>query len=88
MKLDYSSAFLRAYKKRIKGNKNLEERFAEHLEKFIANPSDPSLKVHKLIQGMEGLLAFKVDYDCRVVFEYIEPDVVLFIDIGTHDQVY
>lgn len=88
MKVDFSSTFDRAYKKRIRGNKELEIRFAERLHRFMENPRDPSLHVHKLSHDLTGLFAFKIDYDCRVVFEYIDPDHALFVDIGTHDQVY
>lgn len=88
MKVDYSSTFQRAYKKRIQGKAELEARFAERLDRFMTNPRDPSLHVHRLSHDMMGLLAFKIDYDCRVVFEYIDSERVLFVDVGTHDQVY
>jgi mRNA-degrading endonuclease YafQ of YafQ-DinJ toxin-antitoxin module len=34
------------------------------------------------------LWSFSVDYDCRVVFSFVEPERSLFVDIGTHDDVY
>ncbi len=29
-----------------------------------------------------------VEYDCRVIFRFLEKDNILFVDIGTHDEVY
>ena len=46
------------------------------------------LRTHKLSGKLEGLWAFSVDEDCRVVFEFIGEDRVLLIDIGSHDEVY
>jgi mRNA interferase YafQ len=51
------------------------------------------LKTHKLSGNLFGLLACTCGYDCRIIFS-IEKDssthkeVVLLIDIGTHDEVY
>ena len=53
MEVSFSSAFKRAFKKRIKGNEDLETRFWQKLEQFIVDPFDPSLKTHKLSLGSE-----------------------------------
>jgi len=46
------------------------------------------LKTHKLSGKLKGLWAFVVEYDCRVVFQFLEEGDVLLIDIGKHDEVY
>ena len=44
----FSSSFQRAFKKRVAGQKDLEEKFWQRLEIFTANPFDPRLRTHKL----------------------------------------
>jgi len=54
---------------------------------------DPQLKTHKLHDQLESLWACSVEYDCRIVFTF-EPDpesiedMIVLIDIGSHDEVY
>jgi len=55
---------------------------------FSKNPCNPRLKTHKLVGKLDGLWAFSVGYDYRVVFRFIDAEEVLLIDIGTHDEVY
>ena len=52
MEISFSSPFKRAFKKRIKGNADLEARFWQKLEQFT------------------------------------EDEKVVFVDIGSHDEVY
>jgi mRNA-degrading endonuclease YafQ of YafQ-DinJ toxin-antitoxin module len=49
----FSSSFKRAFKKRIKGNGNLETRFWERLEIFVNNPFDQSLRTQQAIRKTE-----------------------------------
>jgi len=52
-----------------------------------------SLGTHKLSGTLESLRACSCGYDCRIVFS-IEPnpagsgEVIVLLDIGTHDEVY
>jgi len=52
-----------------------------------------SLGTHKLSGTLEGLRACSCGYDCRIVFS-IERNpvdgaqVIVLLDIGTHDEVY
>ena len=88
MKIDYSSTFLKAYKKRISQNPRLKKKFVRKVKLFAEDPFLPLLDSHKLTGKLKGSWAFKVDNDCRVVFEFIEDDHVMFTDVGKHDQVY
>ena len=53
----------------------------------------PLLGTHKLSGDLMGLRACSCGYDCRIVFS-IEQDkatnqeVIILINIGTHDKVY
>jgi mRNA-degrading endonuclease YafQ of YafQ-DinJ toxin-antitoxin module len=83
-----TSGFRRAFKRKVRGNKILEKRFRDRVEIFQQDPSDPRLKTHQLSGQLEGLWSFSIDYDVRVVFSFVESDRALFIDIGTHDELY
>ncbi len=58
------------------------------MELFSKEPFNPRLRTHKLTGELEGLWAFSVAFDCRVVFKFLDKNEVLFIDIGGHDEVY
>ena len=88
MEVSFSSAFKRAFEKRIKGNIDLEERFWQKLEQFTIGPYEPSLKTHKLSGKLKDFWSFSVDYDERVLFYFTEDEKAVFVDIGSHDQVY
>ena len=55
MEVSFSSAFKRAFKKKIKGSPDLEARFWQKLELFIVDPFEPSLKTHKLSGKLKEL---------------------------------
>jgi mRNA interferase YafQ len=88
VEIAYSSGFKRAYRRRIKGINLIEKKFFQRLKLFISNPHHPTLKTHKLSGELRDLWSFSVDYDLRVVFYFSTPSKVIFIDIGTHDEVY
>jgi addiction module RelE/StbE family toxin len=83
-----SPGFARAYKRQIKNNPVLRERFKEKVTQFIADPNHPSLRTHKLSGKLKDSWAFSVAPDLRIVFSYVRSDVVLFEDFGSHDEVY
>lgn len=83
-----SSSFLRAYKRRICGNPDLERLLEEKLNLFVNNPFTPALKTHKLKGKMKDSLAFSLNFDLRVVFSFMRPNVALLENIGPHDDVY
>ncbi|MDZ4871571.1 MAG: hypothetical protein CLLPBCKN_000959 [Chroococcidiopsis cubana SAG 39.79] len=88
MEVSFSSPFKRAFKKRIQGNAELEARFWQKLEQFTIDPFAPSLKTHKLSGKLKEFWSFSVDYNERVLFYFIEEGKAMFVDIGSHDEVY
>ncbi len=88
MEVSFSPSFKRGFKKRIKGNTDLEEKFWQKLEQFTVDPFDPSLKTHKLSGKLKEFWSFSVDYDERVLFYFTEDEKAVFVDIGSHDEVY
>ncbi len=58
MEVSFSSSFKRAFKRRIKGDADLEARFWQKLEQFIREPFEPSLKTHKLSGRLKEFWSF------------------------------
>jgi mRNA-degrading endonuclease YafQ of YafQ-DinJ toxin-antitoxin module len=88
VEVSFSSPFKRAFKKRIKGNADLEARFWQKLECFTIDPFDPSLRAHKLSGKLKELWSFSLDYDARVLFYFTDDGKAVFVDIGSHNEVY
>jgi mRNA-degrading endonuclease YafQ of YafQ-DinJ toxin-antitoxin module len=88
VEVSFSSSFKHVFKKRIKGNPDLEARFWQQLEQFIVDPFDPSLKTHKLSGRLKEFWSFSVDYDERVLFYFTDNEKAVFVDFGSHDEVY
>jgi len=87
IEVGFSKSFQKAFKKRIQ-NTSSEERFYEKLEIFINDPYAQTLRTHKLSGNLKPYWSFSVEYDIRVIFDFIDENKVLFVDIGTHSQVY
>jgi len=88
LKITWDQGFKRIYKKKIKTDDDLKKRFWDTVELFSKTPFNPRLRTHKLTGKLEGLWAFSVAFDYRVVFKLLDKDEVLLIDIGGHDEVY
>ena len=88
IEISFSTSFREAFKRKVRGNPTLEERFWERVEIFENNPFDPRLRTHKLTGSMRDWWSFSIDYDLRVLFVFVEPGRALFGNIGTHDEVY
>jgi addiction module RelE/StbE family toxin len=88
IRITWDQGFKRIYKKKVKNNDELKKRFWDAMELFSKNPFNPRLRTHKLTGKLEGLWAFSVAFDCRVIFKFLSENEILLIDIGEHDEVY
>lgn len=88
IKISWDKGFKRIYRKKIKIDAELKSRFWDALEMFAKYPFHPRLRTHKLTGRLEGLWAFSVSFDCRVIFKFLSKTEILLIDIGGHDEVY
>ena len=88
IKITWDQGFKRIYKKKVKNNDELKKKFWDAMDLFSKNLFNPQLRTHKLTGKLEGLWALSIDYDCRVIFQFIDKNEVLLIDIGGHDEVY
>jgi addiction module RelE/StbE family toxin len=61
----------------------------EIIDTFIDSPSAASPGTHALRGTMTGLRSLAVDDDLRIIFKVRgDYDEVVFLDVGTHDDVY
>lgn len=88
IRVAWDQGFKKIYRKKIKNNDELKNRFWDALGFFSKNPFNSRLRTHKLTGKLEGLWAFSVAFDCRVIFKFLDKDEVLLIGIGGHDEVY
>jgi len=89
MEVAFSDSFKKAFKKRVKMTE-LESEFWKKFELFIREPFAPQLKTHKLTGKLKDSWSFSVEYDLRVIFYFTDdkPKKAVFVDIGTHKEVY
>lgn len=84
-KIRRTNQFKRRYKERILNDEGLMQDFMESVQIF--REDRVLVADHTLEDVMQGKRAFSINDDYRVV--YIEKDdEFVFLDIGTHEQVY
>ncbi len=86
-----SPAFLRAAKKNLKRHPQSRTILQATLELFAKNAFDARLKTHKLKGNFDGVWACSVEYDLRVLFEFVTQEnneAILLLTVGSHDEVY
>ena len=88
IRVTWDHGFKKAYKKKIKDDVKLRKSFCNAIKLFSKDPFVPRLRTHKLTGKLDGLHAFSITYDYRVIFKFLNEDEVLLIDVGTHDEVY
>lgn len=84
MEVELSSNFLKKAKRLSGADK---KRLSEKVEWFRENPQDPRLKTHPLTGNLKGMYSFSVTYGKRIIYMIIGKTAI-FIDIGSHDEVY
>jgi mRNA interferase YafQ len=85
--------FERAYRKFIRRNVFLQTRIENTLSQMELDVFATSLNTHKLSGELSDLYACSCGYDCRIVFsiekeKQTEKEVIILLNIGTHDDVY
>ncbi|EKD56618.1 MAG: hypothetical protein ACD_58C00132G0005 [uncultured bacterium] len=84
MNIFTSKKFEKMFKKCPQEIKN---KFIGRLKIFKVNKYNPILNNHALPGKLFGLKSINVSGDYRAIFEE-KPEVIIFIAIGTHSQLY
>lgn len=88
MKVIFHKIFVKHFDKRIKPNSKLLNQYIQKYNLFIKDRDNPLLKDHQLKGDLLGKRAFKITSDIRVIYQIKDKEIIEFIDIGTHNQVY
>ena len=88
--------FKRTFRKFVLRNPQRQKAIEKTLAQMREDIYFLSLGTHSLRGELSGLKACSCGYDCRIVFslettetnDKEQKEVIILIDIGTHDQVY
>lgn len=86
-----SPAFARDLRNRLKSHPEEAISIQDTLELLSSDAAHSSLHTHKLRGPLAGCRACSLDYDLRVVFEFVEhqgAEAIHLLALGTHDEVY
>lgn len=91
MKVISSKTFERDTKRLLKRNPQFIENVKETLDRLALNPFQDRLKTHKLKGRLKDSWSCSVEYDLRIVFEFVQEEnetTILLHTIGAHNDVY
>jgi len=83
--LAYSKNFKKSLKKK---DKFVQEKTRERIRLFKEDPSNLLLNNHKLHGEYEGCNSINITGNFRAVFQYLDENQIVFVDIGTHPELY
>lgn len=86
--INFSLQFNHSLKKLARRQPEIIPALLEKVLLFNNETNHPSLKLHKLSGKLKEHWSFSIEYDLRIIFRYTRDGNILFVDIGTHDQVY
>ncbi len=84
---------MRSLRRKMRQNSPLRQPMEATLRQLAEDPFHPSLHSHKLKGDLAGTWACTVDFDNRILFEFVSDpasaeDAILLLAMGTHDEVY
>lgn len=88
MQIEFSPFVLKELKRTKRRDKKLAEKIIKQLSIFKSNQKHPSLRLHKLTGKKENAWSISITMSVRMIYRIIDDDIVYFVDIGTHDEVY
>ncbi len=85
MKIFLHKNFTKKYEKL---NQKTKDKFKEKRDIFLQNPFHPILQNHELHGKYKGCRSIKITADLRVIYETIKKDIILFLTIDSHSNLY
>lgn len=80
-KIHYGSHFSKAFKKLPQAQ---QEAAIQKEIIFRENAFAPQLKTHRLHGRLKDQWSFSVSHKYRILFMFVKPNEVLFLDVGDH----
>ena len=92
-RLVWSAGFVRAFRRAVRQQPGLHARAEHAIQRLCEDPFQPSLHAHKLKGDLSGVWACTVDYDNRILFEFVRDaqsgeEEIHLLTMGTHAEVY
>ena len=78
-----SSRFRRSYRKQPR---HIQEDFDQKIILMQSEPFHPALGTHKLSGDLADYYSFYLRDGFRVLFDFVEPNVILLVNVGSHDD--
>lgn len=88
VRINFTGRFNTMYSAVLEENPGLEREVFKRVNWFRKRPDDQRLGNHALRKRMKGKWAFSVTDDIRIVYEWKIKNVVRFLAIGKHEEVY
>lgn len=66
----------------------IQQKIIEKIALFRDDPFNPLLNNHALSGRQEGIRSISITGDFRAIYDPVSASDALFIDIGTHSQLY
>ena len=85
MKIVFHRNIEKRYKKL---SDNLKRKVKEKNILFEKDPYDPVLNNHALKCNYLGYRSFNITGNIRIIYKFLEKDIALFSEIGTHSELY
>ncbi len=92
-RLIWTKTFSRAVRRTVRKRPSLRSEVERTLNLLQQDVFAPSLETHKLKGKLADRWACSVEYDLRIVFDFVQiegqqEDAIRLLAIGTHDEVY
>ena len=88
MRAKFSESIQRELTQIYKKDKKLSDRIEKQIKLFKENPMHPSLRTHKLSAKQDNLWSISITMSIRMIYLRIDNDSVVFVKVGTHNEVY
>ena len=88
MNAKFSPSVQKELEKIQQKDKKLADRIEKQIALFEENPKHPSLRTHKLSGRVDNVWSISITTSIRMVYILLDQNNVIFVKIGTHDEVY
>ena len=88
MNAKFSPSVQKELEKIQQKDRKLANRIEKQIALFEENPKHPSLHTHKLSGTMGNMWSISITMSIRMVYVFLDQSSVIFVKIGTHDEVY
>mgnify|MGYP001568703807 CR=1 FL=1 len=88
MNAKFSPSVQKELEKIQQKDKKLADRIEKQIALFEENPKHPSLRTHKLSGTMDNMWSISITSSIRMAYVLLNESSVIFVKIGTHDEVY